>query len=251
MSAIKQLAFFLHSMKLEKAIKIIRTIFYLTCLILFLVWLANAIENYLAKPTTTNVKLKYGDDNKKNATFPSITICKSPMNVGQESKLWNQIAPCDNNTLQLSSPKFLSYLEVCLESGSNLTVPELVKKVTYNMSEIFGNVQTSPAGSTILTSRSQFIEAIDKIVTSRYHFHYGNCFTVNISSLSKNDGMFPMEIDSQKFALLVNFYRVEHKAKINQFFFVHEGTDINLLGREIAASQFYGGQYYVIHQSFR
>ena len=248
MSAIKQLLFSLQSMKLEKAVKVIRTSFYLTCLFLFLVWLANAVENYVSKPTTTKVTLKYGDDNKKNATFPSLTFCKLPMRVGPESKLWKGTIPCVNNSV-LSNPYFLSYLEVCLESGINETVSELIKKVTYDVDEVLVDIQTLPTGSSPLKTNDEWKSFKDSVVWSTYHYNYGHCITIHISSLSKNNGLFPMEYENRKFQLYVNYRRVEetlnNRVEIYQFYFIHDDKNINLLGKDVESTQFLGGDFRV------
>ena len=128
-------------MKLGKTFKCLRNFCYITCLVLFSVWLFNAVQNYLSLPTTTHAFVKYGDDNLKNATFPAVTFCRLPIRSGPESKLWNSIAPCVNNSI-LSRPFFLNYLEVCLESKTNLSVAELVENVSYNKSEALLDIRT-------------------------------------------------------------------------------------------------------------
>ena len=232
-------------MKLGKTFKCLRNFCYITCLVLFSVWLFNAVKNYLSLPTTTHAFVKYGDDNLKNATFPAVTFCRLPIRSGPESKLWNSITPCVNNSV-LSRPFFLNYLEVCLESKTNLSVAELVENVSYNKREALLDIRTFPYGSSQLKDGNEFEEYFDQISTSTYHYNYGHCLTVNISSLSENNGMFPMEYESQKFTLMIKFFTPEKvPSKINRFFFLHDEPDINLFGNDVAQSTFYGGQYFV------
>ena len=195
----------------ENMIKLFRLICYLTCLGLFLIWLMNAVQNYMKMPKTTNMALRYGDDNKKNATFPSITFCKVPMWIGQE--LWNEATPCSNN-VDLSPPYFLSYLEVCLESGINLSVAELVEKVTYNKSKVIKAIQMFPPGRLTLKLNDEIRKDLDKTVLSTFHYMYGNCLTVDISSVSDNDGMFPMQYQNGKLTIIVHFSNVEFNGQV-------------------------------------
>ena len=167
------------------------------------------------------------------------------MKSGPESKLWNAITPCVNNSI-LSRPFFLNYLEVCLESGTNFSMAELVENISYKKNETFYDIRTTPSGSSPLKTGDDFKDYMDQIITSTYHYNYGHCFTVNISSFSKNNGMFPMEYESQKFTLVVDFSTAEKKANhINRLFFLHDGPDINLLGNDVDQNTFYGGTYYV------
>ena len=133
------------AMNKERILKLARTVSYIACLVLFLAWMFNAIENYLLMPTTSKVALKYGDDNRKNATFPSMTFCKIPMRVENISKIWNDASPCRNDT-PLSRPYFLSYMEACLESGSKEKLSEIIDRVTYNPEEVFRSIITIPIG---------------------------------------------------------------------------------------------------------
>ena len=234
-------------MKLGKTFKCLRNFCYITCLVLFLFWLFNAVKNYLSLPTTTHVFMKYGDDNLKNAKFPSLTICKLPMETGNELKLWKGVKPCINNSRWDSpAPYFLSYLEACLESENNETVEELISKVTYNATDNIMDIGTYPAGSTVLTGK-EFRNYANQIVASNYHYNYGHCLTVDISPLSNNSGLFPMEYNDKKLELYVNFFNVEEasSAKINQFFFLHHGRNINLLGKDVRAETTYGATHIV------
>ena len=133
-------------MNKEKVFELLRITCYSIFLCLFFAWLINAVENYISMPTTTKVALKYGDDNKKNISFPTLTFCKKPVTY---TKLWNDAPFCGNKTV-LSSPYFLSYMEACLESNSNETVSELLARVTYNASEVFSGIKTDPPGSSPL-----------------------------------------------------------------------------------------------------
>ena len=229
---------------MEKVFKVIRLICYLTCFGLFLVWLGNAMKSYLAMPKTTNVSLKYGDDNKKNASFPSITFCKGPFGRFEEGGMtmmvWNNNTACSKNS-RLEKPYFLSYIEDCLESGNNETVSELVNKVTYNPNEVFVNINTRPEGSSPLKNGNEWKDFQDRIILSNYHYNYGNCLTVDISSLSQNGILFPMQYQSHDFKLQITFYRVD--PIVLQFYFIHNGTNINLLGADNKGSAFSGGHY--------
>ena len=196
------------NINVEYTFKLVRIICYLICLGFFLVWLTNAVQNYAAMPTTTNVAIKYGDDNMKNATFPSITFCKRPYVdefhwSGRKVFLWKKLEPCINKS-SISEPYFLSYLEECLQSGTQQTVAELVKKVSYHMEDEIGYVYAEPEGNLSSKIENSFKKYMDKIVVSSYHYNYGNCFTVDISSISENKGMFPMDIENEKFTLYLN-----------------------------------------------
>lgn len=238
-------------MNKEQPLKLIRTICYLTCLGFFLAWLFTAVQNYVSRPTTTHVFTKYGDDNMKNAIFPSLTICKLPMEIGNGNimNLWKGAVPCGNKSA-ISKPYFLSYLEACLEYGTNESIDDLVERVTYDSRMDFMNIQIYPSEIGILKS-GEFKQHLDEIVVSNYHYHYGHCQTVDISSLSNNSGMFPMEFNDEKLNIVVRFYNAEFEigARINQFYFLHDGTNINLLGKDVQSSTMYGATHSVSKNS--
>ena len=228
---------------MDKIFKVVRLVFFLSCLCLFLIWLANALKSYLDMPKATNVSLKYGDDNKKNARFPSITFCKSPFVKMQGGgrftmMVWKNNTACSKNSL-LQTPLFLSYLEDCLESGTNETVSELIEKVTYNASEVFMSID-----SRLLKNGNDLKNYSDKIIESRFHYNFGNCLTVDISSLSGNGNLFPMQVGVKSFMLGIGFYRVDPIVK--QYFFLHNGSDINSLGRSNRGFGYTGGSYSVM-----
>ena len=233
-------------MEFNETMKCLRTFCYITCLSLFIAWLINAVENYVSMPTTSKFSLKYGDDGKKNARFPLVSICRMPNKANATSmRLWNDAEPCKNMTI-LSKPYFLSYLETCLENEKDVTVSELMERVTYDVDEVFNTIQTYPTEATPLKDPKAWQEYKKKIITSIFHYDYGHCQTIDISRLSDNNGLFPMEFGSTKLALSVSFFRVE-KDPILQYFFLHNNSNINQFGKDIKRHQFTGGDIRVCH----
>ena len=229
---------------IEMNIEIACTVFYRISYVLFLgifiVWLINAIDNYSAFPTTSKFRLKYGDDGRKNARFPLVSFCRIPTKANHTTmKLWNDAKPCKNMSI-LSKPYFLSYLETCLENDKDVTVDELMERVTYNVDEVFNTIQTFPSEATPLKDPKAWQDYKKKIITSTFHYDYGNCQTIDISSLSQDEGLFPMEFGSDKLVLFVDFFRVE-KDPILQYFFLHNNSNINQFGKDIKRHQFTGG----------
>ena len=226
-------------MELNDTLKFLRFFCYVTCLSLFVAWLINAVENYVSMPTTTKYTLKYGDDGKKNARFPLVSICRMPSVSNGSMKLWNNAEPCKNMSV-LSKPYFLSYLETCLENDKDQSVTELIDKVTYDIDQVFRYIITFPSKATKLNSTQAWQKHKKQIVTSNFHYEYGNCQTIDISSLSEDNGMFPMEFGSNKMTLFMDYQRVEIDV-IFQYFFLHNHTNINQFGKDIRSQQFTGG----------
>ena len=236
-------------MEFNETMKCLRTFCYITCLSLFVAWLINAVENYVSMPTTSKFSLKYGDDGKKNARFPLVSICRVPTFTTQGNtttvNLWNNAEPCKNMP-KLSKPYFLSYLEACLENDKDVLVSELMEKVTYNVDEVFNTIQTFPIEATPLKDQKAWQEYKKDIITSTFHYDYGNCQTIDISTLSENEGLFPMEFGSTKLKLFVDFFRVE-KDPLLQYFFLHNNSNINQFGKDIKRHQFTGGDIRVCY----
>ena len=96
-----------------------------------------------------------------------------------------------------------------------------------------------------------------KIFKSQYHFSYGNCITLDISGLSNNDGMYPIEYEDKKINLMVVHWKNYKKFDIGTFdmsdyhyqFFLHDGTDIGLIGKDISSNKVIGG-YFQVNKSF-
>ena len=134
--------------------------------------------------------------------------------------------------------------EACLESKSNETVSELLARITYDVSEVFGGIKTDPAGSSPLLLSEDWKNYKDKIIRSQYHYDYGNCLSVDIGRHSMNEGLFPITFKSQVLKLSVNFFRTEKMTGYSdmlQAIFLHNGTDINMLGKDVEATYFSGG----------
>ena len=94
----------------------------------------------------------------------------------------------------------------------------------------------------------------EKIFTSQYHFDYGHCLTLDISALSKNEGKFPIEHENKKVNLMVVHFNRDalfdpKKYDLSGYqkqFFLHNGTDIGLLGQDITGDKILGG-YLQVH----
>ena len=225
---------------MESRVKVLQKVWYLICFSVFTVWLFLAIENYKSWPTVTNYKVKYGDDGNKKAKFPLVSICRLPTKVDDEMRLWQETNPCANLT-KLSEPYFLSYLETCLESNIEIPVIVLMKSISYDEGEAIQNVLTLPKDK-IVDDNKTLYRIKKKIVTSKFHFNYGHCHTIDISMLSDDCGMFPIEYGSAKTTLYIDYLRSE-KNPIYQYYFLHESHDeFHQFGKDLTSYQFAGGE---------
>ena len=221
--------------------RIIVQFFHAICLTAFIVWLIQAIDNYQSLATSSKVSFKYGDEGDKTVRFPSVSICQSGdfhineyADYGYGSNLWKNVQRCGGSITE--PPYFLTYLEDCLESGDNETVLDLMEKITFDITELIDDIYTKPDNKTPLTKTST--NSWEKMITrihSQYHYHYGHCFTVDISSLSENNGRYPMKYGSEKLKLNLRIKgenALDYKT-ISTFMFFHNGTNINQLGENI------------------
>ena len=135
-------------------------------------------------------------------------------------------------------------MEACLEFNSNQTVSEILARVTYNASKVFSGIKTDPTGSSALVSTEDWKKYKDEIIRSQYHYDYGNCLSVDIGRLSENENLFPIFFKTKMLKLSVNFFRIEKRTGFSdmlQAIFLHNGTDINMLGKDVEATHFSGG----------
>ena len=234
-------------MDVRKTHRIIVQFFNAICLSAFIVWLIQAIDNYQSLATSSKVSFKYGDTGDKTVRFPSVTICQSgdfhtneyadyDYYNGYGSNLWKNVERC-GDTSTTEPPYFLTYLEDCLEYGDNETVLDLMEKVTFDITELIGDIYTKPDNKTPLTKTStNYWEQAFTIIHSQYHYHYGHCFTIDISSLSENkNGRYPMKYGSEKLKLNLRIKGEDalyYKA-MSTYMFLHNGTNINQLGENI------------------
>ena len=122
----------------------------------------------------------------------------------------------------------------------------MLARVTYNASEVFNGIKTNPAGSSPLQASEDWKKYKDKIIRSQYHYDFGNCLSVDIGQLSENKNLLPMIFKTQMLKLSVNFFRIEKSTGFSnsdmlQAIFLHNGTDINMLGKDVEATYFSGG----------
>lgn len=140
--------------------------------------------------------------------------------------------------------------------------------VTYNVNQSFMNIQTNlgptpdPADVERWRRNSSLpiqllppgnkgwrqLEVQNKIFSSQYHFNLGHCITLDISAISKNDGKFPIEYEDEKVNLMVVYFNrepmFEHAIGLSNFpkhFYMHNGTDIGLIGKDISGEVVFGG----------
>ena len=88
-------------------------------LILFLVWLYQAVNNYQSWATSSKVSYKYGDEGDKLVRFPSVSICQMG-DFGAEDKsgiiyennvgsVWKNVNMCQKLKLRSSAKKDLCF----------------------------------------------------------------------------------------------------------------------------------------------
>ena len=231
----------------RKIYKIIVTFFYAICFIAFFIWLIQAIDNYQSLATSSKVSFKHGDDGDKMVRFPSFSICESG-NFEDAAFIWKNMISCRG---KLSPPFFLSYLEDCLESKENNdSIVELIKSITFEKQELISRIGTLPKENSFLNSEGEielhncgddygYDYDCDSIIHSQYHYHYGHCLTLDISSLSpNNNGKYSVKFGSQrmKIQLLVKghwwcqFGLGVDCSTTEKLMFFHNGTNINQLG---------------------
>ena len=92
------------------------------------------------------------------------------------------------------------------------------------------------------------LEVQKKIFSSQYHFNLGHCITLDISALSENNGKFPIEYEDEKVNLMVVYFNrepvFENAIGLSNFpkqFYMHNGTDIELIGKDISGEVIFGG----------
>ena len=226
------------------------------CLLAFLVWLIHAISNYQSLATSSKISFKHGDDGDKMVRFPSVSICQSG-EYDNAGNVWNDVETC--NGLSTDPPYFLSYLEHCLESNVNTTLPELIQNVSFRYIDLVKIIYTFPSNKTPLGygGRQNYTKNYGSdwtespIIHSQYHYHYGHCFTVDIAALSENQGKYKMKYGWHKMALTLlikgefeNHYRWKHT-----LVFIHNGTNINQFGESIKGRPVYSGNTYDVSLS--
>ena len=93
-----------------------------------------------------------------------------------------------------------------------------------------------------------------KIFKSQYHFDFGHCITLDISALSRNNFKFPIDHENQKVNLMVVHWNRDPlldtaSGNLNRYplqFYLHNGTDIGLLDKDIAGDKVLGGYLQVL-----
>ena len=115
----------------------------------------------------------------------------------------------------ISKPFFLSWLIDCLEIEENeISVSELVKSVTYDQNDeadkLFNYVMTSPENVTPLDKPFMWKNFKEKIIRKNYHISYGDCVTIDLESLSENDGKFPISLGSDKTTVKLSINMEDH-----------------------------------------
>ena len=77
-------------------IKGLKVAFFLGNLIGIIWWAGHSISNYNQLPTSSNIVLQYGDDEKGNVKFPAVTICPEipALNDVNSTKVWNGQSIC-------------------------------------------------------------------------------------------------------------------------------------------------------------
>ena len=157
-------------------------------------------------------------------------------------------------------PYFLSWLIDCLEiEGNENSVTELVKNVTYEEDNVLTYVMTSPENVTPLDQPVKWKNFKEQIISKNYHTNFGDCLTVDIESLSENNGKFPISSGSDKTTVELNINMEDHipdhippskdshefiQAKMKQpkhYLFLHDNSaNVEQLGVNIKGRQFWG-----------
>ena len=109
----------------------------------------------------------------------------------------------------------MSWLIDCLEIEENEnSVSELVKKVTYDQNDeadkLFNYVMTSPENVTPLDQPFMWKNFKEQIISQNYHTSYGDCLTIDLESLSENNGKFPISSGSDKTTVKMSINMEEH-----------------------------------------
>ena len=97
-------------------------------------------------------------------------------------------------------------------------------------------VKTNPEDKTPLDTTDSWHMHMDKIIQSRYHYHYGHCITIDISPLSKHNGKFPFNYDHDRFTLDIWTGFI---ALMSNIIFLHNGSNIGELGFNIPGTLHY------------
>ena len=155
-------------------------------------------------------------------------------------------------------PYFLSWLIDCLEiEGNENSVTELVKNVTYEEDSVLTYIMTSPENVTPLDQPVKWKNFKEQIISKNYHTNFGDCLTVDIESLSENNGKFPISSGSDKTTVELNINMEDHipdhitfqtpdfmEAKMKQpkhYLFLHDNSaNVEQLGVNIKGRQFWG-----------
>ena len=135
---------------------------YAIFLVIFIIWLCNAVNTYQSLPTSSKVTYKYGDNGEKMVKFPSVTLCKEPNNIWYNlwrgSSLDVSKTPGEICNLPIgyfpNEPYFLTFMEDCLNTNDNKNVTEILKSISYNYQSherlSFIYIQTLPKNFTPL-----------------------------------------------------------------------------------------------------
>ena len=115
----------------------------------------------------------------------------------------------------IPKPFFLTWLIECLEIEENeVSVSELVKRVTYDQNDeeekLFNFVLTSPENVTPLDQPVMWKNFKEQIISKNYHTSYGDCQTIDLESLSENNGKFPISLGSDKTTVKLSINIEDH-----------------------------------------
>ena len=165
-----------------------------------------------------------------------------------------------------------------MESDPSLELEDLIKNLTYNIDQSFLNIQMNlgptPSEEEIEQWKNNSLFPLplfppgtkgwkeprvqEKIFKSQYHFDFGHCITLEVSALSRNNMKFPIDYENQKINLMAVHWNRDPllntvSGELNRYpimFYLHNGTDIGLLDKDIAGDKVLGGYLQVLLQSF-
>ena len=172
--------------------------------------------------------------------YPLVTFCRMPN--WKTYLAWKNAESCG----QLRYPYFLSYLEDCLESNENSNKPviEILNKISYNTEDYLNHFMIKPyyGENNVFNENTpwdvNFWSKYKENITSfHYHYNYGHCLTIDISTISKNNGKFPFTYGSEKMKLYLDV--IEHTQMAN-YFFLHHNTDTGQFDQNMRGIQYYG-----------
>ena len=135
----------------------------------------------------------------------------------------------------------ISFIEDCLESeNNNADSSELIQDVTLEIQDMIEEIHVAPLEKSPL-GPDGYLEGQDlkesPVIFSQYHYHFGHCFTVDISSVSKyHGGGYPMFYGSKKMELHLKIKAIEFDSPLGNIMFIHNGTNINQFDQTISGN---------------